>query len=434
MSALVLDRCSVAPGVEARLVAVDGVLRDAVPPGDAQLIDVAGRPVLPGLADQHVHLLALAASWESVDCSPEGGALADALRTARARQPDGWLRGVGYDVATSGPIDRTVLDGIGAGPLRVQDRTGILWVLDSAALDAVLPADPADWPDGVERDAGGRPTGRLFRLDRWLRERWPTKPPDVAAVGRWLASRGVTSLTDAGAQNGADEVALLTHAGLPQRLTVMTATPDVASNGPVKILLDEAALPDFDELAQRIAGAHRAGRAVAVHCVDAASLTLALAAGVGAGDRVEHASVVPQQTIPLLAASGATVVTNPGLIATRGDRYLTEVDPADRDSLYRLRSLRDAGIPLAAGSDAPYGPADPWVHVAAAVNRRTASGSVVGVDEHLGPLEAVRLWAGGELAPGQPADLVVLDTGWDAIAAGQVDVAMTIIGGHMLRP
>ena len=45
--------------------------------------------------------------------------------------------------------------------------------------------------------AAGRPTGRLFRLDAWLRERLaPVAPTDLAAVGRRLASFGVTGVTD----------------------------------------------------------------------------------------------------------------------------------------------------------------------------------------------------------------------------------------------
>src|SRR5699024_8203376 len=131
---------------------------------------------------------------ESVDVSPEalraGDGLAAVLRAARRTRPTGWLRATGYDVASSGPIDRDVLDDIGVGPIRVQDRTGILWILDSSALDVVGLHDDRDGPSGVEI-CDHRPTGRLFRLDRWLGERVPRHELDMAAVATKLAASGI---------------------------------------------------------------------------------------------------------------------------------------------------------------------------------------------------------------------------------------------------
>src|SRR5262249_5290710 len=161
-----------APGFERELAIEGGRIVAQPGPGDHLEIDVEGRPVLPGLTDHHIHLLATAAARDSLDCSPAalaaGGGLAAALRDARGRRPEGWLRGVGYDVAASGPLDRAVLDPLGVGPVRIQDRTGIRWMLDGAGLAAVLPTETAGWPAGVERDGAGRATGVLTRLDGWL--------------------------------------------------------------------------------------------------------------------------------------------------------------------------------------------------------------------------------------------------------------------------
>jgi predicted amidohydrolase YtcJ len=452
VTATVLRRASTAPGVEHDLVVEGDRVVDAPGPGDHEVVDVEGRPVLPGIVDHHVHLLATAAARDSVDCSPAaldaGGGLGPVLRAARRARPDGWLRGVGYDVAASGDLDRAGLDPLDVGPLRIQDRTGIRWLLDGRALDLVLPPDPGDWPAGVARDAAGRATGVLTRLDGWLGGRIPRQPPDLAALGAWLAGRGVTGVTDAGAGNGPDELAALSAGGLPQRVTAMTGAARVAAPagvalGPVKILLDDADLPGLAELTGRVAEAHAAGRAVAVHSVSAASLVLALAAGVGRGDRVEHASLVPDEVLPLLVGAGPTVVVQPGLVRTRGDRYLAEVPPADHPGLHRLGSFLAAGLRVLAGSDAPYGDPDPWVGVAAAIDRRTAGGRVLGRAEALDP--AAALW----LYRGAPAgDLVVLDDGWDRITAGTGDTADTadtaglagmsvhavVIAGRLSRP
>jgi predicted amidohydrolase YtcJ len=416
---LLLRRASTAPGFERDLAIERGRIVAQPGPGDHLVIDVEGRPVLPGLTDHHIHLLATAAARDSLDCSPAalaaGGGLAAVLRDARARRPEGWLRGVGYDVAASGPLDRAALDRIGAGPVRIQDRTGIRWMLDGTGLAAVLPADPADWPAGVERYGAGRATGVLTRLDGWLGERVPRQAPDLAALGAWLAARGVTSVTDAGAGNGPAELAALAAAGLPQRVTAMTRDPELTapegiSLGPVKILLDDADLPVLDDLAARVDAAHAAGRAVAVHSVSAASLVLALAAGVGARDRIEHASLVPDDVLPVLVEAGPQVVVQPALVRTRGDRYLAEVPVEDHRGLHRLGSFVGAGLRVRAGSDAPYGDPDPWLGVAAAADRRTAGGQVLGAAEALTPGGAVRLWCDTLVD-----DVVVLDAGWDRL-------------------
>ena len=446
-----LRRASLGPGVERDLGLLGGRLVDPATLGsDARVVDLGGRPVLAGLVDQHIHLLALAAARTSVDVSPEAlqraGGLGAALRAGRADRGDGWLRAVGYDMATSGALDRGLLDAIGVGPVRVQDRTGTTWTIDQVGLAEVLPADRRDWPDGVEQDAAGQPSGRLFRLDDWLRTRLGPARPDLASLGRWLAGRGVTTVVDASATNGGQALAILASAQLPQHVVAMTADPatgpcDGVALGPVKILLDDAALPGLDELTERVRAAHGFGRTVAVHCVTTVQLVLALSAGLRSGDRIEHGSVIPDQALALVADAGVTVVTQPGLVRLRGDRYWREVEAHERPALYRLGSLRRAGIAVAIGTDAPYGPADPWVHVAAALDRRTAAGRVIGAVETVGldvaldllhrdPSDPARARPGVEL--GAPGDLCVLDTDWtDVVAAADaVRVHATWVDGQ----
>lgn len=143
---------------------------------------------------------------------------------------------------------------------------------------------------------------------------------------------------------------------LPQRLVVMGI-----GDAPVKFLLDDATLPTPGELAASVAAVRP--RPVAVHCVTRVQLLVTLLAleeaGPVAGDRIEHGSVIPAETMPWLARLGVTVVTQPHFPVERGREYATDVDPDDQAHLYRCRSLGEAGIPLAAGTDAPYGSADP---------------------------------------------------------------------------
>ena len=112
------------------------------------------------------------------------------------------------------------------------------------------------------------------------------------------------------------------------------------------------------------------------------------------------------------------MVTNPGFVHERGDRYLIEVDADDLPHLYPCRSLIEAGIPVGGSTDAPFGHPDPWRDIAAAIERRTAGGEPLGVREAVSPERALALFLTRPEAPGRrarrvavgaPADLVVLD-------------------------
>jgi predicted amidohydrolase YtcJ len=399
-------------------------------------LDAAGGALLPGLHDHHLHLFALAASLASVACGPpavrDRAALAAALRAARG----GFPRGVGYHDSVAGALDRAALDVLVPDrPVRVQHRSGALWMLNSRAIERLGLERGADAP-GVERDDAGRATGRLFRADAWLRARLePQALPDLAPVGRFLSRCGVTGATDATADTDARALAGLeaavASAALPLRLAVMgdAALPEPAqpgvTRGQVKLVLDEVALPGFDALRDAIADAHALGRGVAIHCVGRAELVLAARALEEAGarrdDRLEHASIAPPELVELVARTGATVVTQPGFVAERGDEYRAEVERGDLPWLYRARGWLDASVRLAGGSDAPFGSADPWHAIRAAVSRTTPSGALLGPAERLAPERALALFLGPLADPGgaprrveagAPADLCLLDRPW----------------------
>ena len=428
-------------------------------PGE-EVLECRGGALLPGLVDHHLHLHALAAAEQSVRCGPptvrNRAALAESLGTARADSA-GWVRGVGYVETVAGDLDAAALDVLHAQrPLRIQHRSGALWMLNSLAV-ALLGLAGADHP-GVERDRHGAPTGRIWRADDWLRTRLPrTGPPDLAAVGAALAGLGVTAVTDATPDLGPAAVAALADAvrsgALPQRVHLLGAPlgatlPDGLTAGPYKIVLADSGLPDLDDLTERIRAAHTAGRAVAVHCVTREALVLLLTAldeaGHRPGDRIEHAALVPPELIGQLARPGLRIVTQPGFLTDRGDDYLRDVPATDRPDLYRCRSLLDAGIPVALSSDAPYGPLDPWTVLAAAVDRRTPAGATAGATERLDAVTALDAYLapphdpGGtprRIRPGTPADLVLLDR---PLAAALADprpdaVRRVHVGGHWIH-
>jgi predicted amidohydrolase YtcJ len=423
-----------------------------------RVLDGRGGALIPGLHDHHIHLFATAALDRSVRCGPPHVRTRDQLAAAlRAAPGDGWIRGVGYHERVAGDLDRDALDRlVGDRPARIQHRSGAQWVLSSAGCRAVgLDAGAGDRPPDAEVDDRGRATGRLRRLDAWLRDRTPSEPtPDVAALSRRLAGFGVTGLTDATPIETVDELRALAGAGVVQHLQLTgspaladAAFPDGVARGPVKVVLGDHDLPPFDDVVAGFTRAHAAGRPVAVHCVTRVALVLAMAAlqttGSRPGDRIEHASVAPLELLGDLVELGLTVITPPAFVAERGDDYLADVDPADVADLYRCASLLEGGVPVAGSTDAPYADPDPWRSIAAAIDRTTPDGVVLGAGEALTPRAALDLFLtplddpGGpprRVAVGAPADLVLLAAPLDiALREPASDlVTATILGGEVV--
>ena len=424
-------------------------------PGET-VLDANRALLLPGLHDHHIHMASLAASLMSVPCGPPDiTTLAEFVERLR-RPGTGWLRATGYHETVAGYLDAAMLDRIvGDRPVRIQHRSGRMWFLNSAALDAVLSGHTA--PPGLEYRAG-KPTGRLFDEDSWLRRTLGSQPPNLAPVGTMLARAGVTGLTDMSPANDAAAACYVSaeqaSGALPQRVllagTLGLEAADMTDSmvlGPAKLHLHEAGLPSCEYATAFVRAAHAKGRPVAIHCTTEVELVFALAAiaeaGATSGDRIEHASITSDWALDEIARLGLAVVTQPNFIAERGDQYIALVEPEMQRDLYRLRAFRDAGVPLAGSSDAPFGTADPWASMAAAVTRRTCAGAHIGASEALTPEQAVDLFLHAptalttrrHVACGTQADLCLLDRCWSQARTdlASVKVAATLIGGRLVH-
>lgn len=391
-----------------------------------RVMDADAGAVLPGLHDHHLHLRAMAAALDSLSVGPPQvrtrEQLAQALRTAEPG-PDGWIRAVGYHASVAGELDRGELDAIVADtPVRIQHRSGAMWILNSAALSRVGLADHAD--------------GRLHSADEWA-DALPRRTTAIADVTAGLARYGVTGITDATPDLSAEDVAMLSvshrRGEIPQRLHFLA---------PGKRILHDDRL-DVDELTRWVAEHHDNGVGVALHCVTHAQLVVALAALQAAGhhhrDRIEHAAIVPDDMIDDLVDAGVTVVTQPNFVAERGEHYLRDVPADEHSQLWRLASLLRAGVYMAASTDAPFGGPDPWAAMRAAVHRSTPGGDVIGPDEQISAAQALRLFFGHPDRPsvprtvevGQPGDLMVLTPGAAVETLASDMVATTIVGGRI---
>ena len=377
-------------------------------PGE-RVLDAQGGALLPGLHDHHIHLLSYAASLDSVRCGPPEIGTASELIEALHRQPPnaaGWIRGFGYHDSVAGEIDRHWLDRHGPEvPIRIQHRSGRLWILNGAALDQL--------PVHVD------PRGRLYDQDVQLRDWLPPANPPVREASERLASYGVTHLTDMTPGNdnaSASLIAALQRRGDLMQHVQLAGTPELETGGPTKIHLHESALPTFEHLCSIVRTSHAAERNVAVHCVTETELVFTLAAireaSPRAGDRIEHASITPPALLEQIRELGLTVVTQPNFIAERGDAYLASIPECEHPWLYRGRGFLSHGIPLAGGTDAPFGHPDPWRAMSAAVSRETANGYVLGPEEALTPEDALALFLDPDSDVEGAADLCLLDARW----------------------
>ena len=417
-----------------------------------EIVNARCGAMLPGLHDHHIHLAALAVKQNSVPCGPPDVTDVAALEAALDQPGTGWLRGIGYHESVAGMLDVAVLDQmVPHRPVRIQHRSGRMWFLNSAALDLLLAnAEP---PPGLDCRSG-----QLFDEDRWLRETLGSAPPSFAAVSTDLAAMGVTGLTD---MTPGNDPAMAAHFGSQQRsgsllqrccLAGTLALPDGNFNnrlalGPAKVHLHEASLPDLDDTIGFMRAAHAQRRSVAIHCTSETELVFALAAlnhaGPARGDRIEHAGIAPDHLIDEMARMGLWIVSQPHFIAERGDQYANDVERRDLPSLYRLRAFIDTGVPLAGGSDAPFGEPDPWASMAAAVSRMTRSRLLLGPNEALTPEQALALFLADpmdltrqqSIEIGAPADLCLLDRPWEEarLRLSADDVRMTIIDGRIVH-
>ena len=445
---------------EGKITDVQPVLKPD--PGET-VVDARGGALLPGLHDHHIHLFALAAARQSVDCGPPIVSDIQSLATVlREVDGTGWIRGVGYHESVAGMLQRSQLDAwVSDRPVRIQHRSGKMWFVNSLAAE-LLQLDQHRSLDGVECDSNGIPTGRLFRMDHWLGEQLAEQMtdnilPDIKSVSEMLAGFGVTGMTDATPRNSSATQNLFTRLSNDRQLlqrvrmlgdgTLKHSNHLLIESGALKIILDDYALPDIEELKQHITHAHQQQRAVAIHCVTAVELVFALSAlieaGRYAGDRIEHASVTPEDTIPLIREAGVTVVTQPNFIVERGDQYFDDIEPSDHHHLYRCKTFLESGIPLGGGTDAPFGSPDPWRAMSAAVNRNTPSGKSLGESERLSPEQALRLFTTSSESPGEAvrtlsvglvADLCILDRPWQQarLRLQHEDVVSTIRAGEII--
>lgn len=404
---------------------------------------------------------------------------------ARTLPPGAWLTGRGWDQNRwPGQAFPTAADLDAAFPdrpvwlRRVDGHAG--WV-NSAAMRAVKRDLSGHWqPEGgvIRRDADGKPTGVFIDNAMDLVE--TAMPPiDDATMEQALTlgmqaavAVGLTGVHDAGIPLSELRVyqRLADRGQMPLRVYAMAdgnheALDWLCKNGlyrhpsgrlqmrAMKLYADgalgsrgAALLQDYsddpgnrglyvtrpEDMAIATRKAHACGVQVATHAIGDRGIRMTLdayAAALGtdaASDhrwRIEHVQVLAPEDLPRLAQLHLVASMQPTHATSDMPWAEERVGPRRIVWAYAWRKVRDAGVPLALGSDFPIESPDPHLGLYAAVTREDAQGQPTGgwyPDEKLTAFEALRgftlgaAFAGfgetevGSLAVGKRADFVVL--------------------------
>jgi hypothetical protein len=206
--------------------------------------------------------------------------------------------------------------------------------------------------------------------------------------------------------------------------------------------------------------AHERGFQVATHCIgDAANRTVLDAyerlqresPRPDARFRIEHAQVLALSDITRFAALGVLPSMQPTHCTSDMPWAPARLGPERVRGAYAWRSLRDTGVVIPCGSDAPVEAIEPLPGIYAAVTRQDAQGNppeAWAAEQRLTRSEALRgftTWAAfasftehdlGTLEAGKLADLTVLDRDILQVPAREIlatHVVMTVVGGRVVH-
>ncbi|MGV0874222.1 amidohydrolase [Mycolicibacterium sp. XJ879] len=201
----------------------DGAMALAGP--GTRVIDLAGRLLMPGFVEGHIHPFLGAFLTSGVDLQVPTGADALAAIEAYAQEyPTGPVRGFGWRVDMFGPEGPTRADLDRVLP----DRPGFFFAIDGHSLWANSEAlelagvdrdteDPVPGFSYYARDQNGDPTGYVLEVNAALSLVDAIEPISAETMGRLLeewtpkaSAAGITSVFDAGVPPiGADQGALI---------------------------------------------------------------------------------------------------------------------------------------------------------------------------------------------------------------------------------
>ena len=400
--------------------------------GTARVIDAAGRMVVPGFIDSHVHFIDGGFGLSSVqlrDAKTPAEFIARIKAFAATVPPGAWITGGNWDHEQwGGELPRhDWIDSVTPNnPVWINRLDGHMSLANAAALRAARITRASHEVAGgtIVRDARGEPTGVLKDNATDLVNAVMPNPPaeledralDTAMA--YVAAQGVTSVVHMGTWR---DLAIFERAHKAGRLKtrIYAAVPlatwehlrdTVAARGRGDAWLRIGALKGFvdgslgshtaamlqpftdapsdsglfvnthEHLYVWTSGAVKAGLHVIVHAIgdrairDQLDILERVEKENGPRDRrfrIEHAQHIAPPDIPRFAKLGVIASMQPYHAIDDGRWAEKVIGPERAKTTYPFRSLRDAGATLAFGSDWFVAPPTPLEGLYAAVTRRT---------------------------------------------------------------
>ena len=210
-----------------------------------------------------------------------------------------------------------------------------------------------------------------------------------------------------------------------------------------------------EDLTSMVKQLHRSGYQIAIHANGDAAIDDVIHAyreaqrdypRPDARHRIEHCQMVRKDQLDAIAELGVTPSFFVGHVFYWGDRHRDIfMGPERAAGISALRSAIDRGIRFTVHDDTPVTPVNPLQLVWVSVNRLTKSEQVLGPDERVTPIEALRAvtidaaWQNfeeeikGSIEAGKLADLVILSDNPVTVepeTIRDIQVLETIVGGQ----
>ena len=438
-----------------------------------EVVDLGGALVTPGFCDAHVHLTMTGQGLDGVDLSgtrsvPEALRLVEeAARRGRGRPiyAHSWDETLWAEQrpVTSAELDRASYGGVVYMP-RVDAHSASV----STAMATIARVRDLDGWDGVgvaRRDAFAAvtnaftssmtPVDRQRHLELALRTaaRHGITLLHETGASHLTSHDDIRHVLEAGQQPGVPDVVTywgelaqdpVTAAELAEFLGVLGLAGDLCADGSFGSFTAHVHEPYLDqgthgygyltaeEVRDHTVACTRAGLQAGCHVIgDAALRTMAegfrAAAEVVGADAVratrhrwEHVELPDPEVVATMAELGIWASVQPMFDRIWGGgegMYAARLGPERALGAVPLRTLVDAGVKVAFGSDSPVTPLGPWAAVRAAVwhhnpDQRLTVAEAVTAHTRAGYELAAR--EGGELRPGAPATYAVWDDGTGA--------------------
>jgi len=428
-------------------------------------------------------------------------------RKAESTPKGGWIVAVGYNemfMLEGEYLTRQQLDEVSTEhPILIARQCGHIMIANSKLLELTGTNDQSVDPEGgvFGRDESGRLNGLLVEaaMDSVKRVMNPTEEALTKAAeiaSRDFVSLGITTIHDAGGYepvnlrilqqviySGLLKVrvyAMVVHEPNFIRMRETCLSTGFGNNrfriGPAKIFIDGASIAPTlatrqpyetnpkdsgilyytqENMNDALIAAHRDGYQITAHAQGDRAIEMLLNTFEEAlrlyprhnhRHRIEHAGLAMPDLIERMAKLDIITVPNPNFFAEFGDIYIKHFG-ARSDYFYPIGSCLKADIVVAGASDSPVSNCNPLIGIHGAVNRLTTSGVVIGEEQKISVMEAIKLytWNGayasfeedrkGSIEVGKLADLVVLndrilDVTTDSI--DQLQVEMTMIDGEIV--